>query len=117
MNRFGTIVVLSCSALLPLLGGCATIHTSADAGDLAKVDQLLEKGIAVDARDEFGRTPLMWATEDLEVVRHLAERGADIDARDANGETAHRVVLGAWHSHGSMVKVSVDDVELIPFPF
>ncbi|VFS84149.1 UDP-2,3-diacylglucosamine hydrolase [Kluyvera cryocrescens] len=29
----------------------------------------------------------------------------------------HRVVLGAWHHHGSMVKVSREDVELIPFPF
>lgn len=41
----------------------------------------------------------------------------DIHTFDANGETAHRVVLGAWHTQGSMVKVSVDDVELIPFPF
>ena len=41
----------------------------------------------------------------------------DIHTLNANGETAHRVVLGAWHSHGSMVKVSQDDVELIPFPF
>jgi UDP-2,3-diacylglucosamine hydrolase len=28
-----------------------------------------------------------------------------------------RVVLGAWHTQGSMVKVTADDVELIPFPF
>lgn len=41
----------------------------------------------------------------------------DIHTLNANGETAHRVVLGAWHTQGSMVKVSVDDVELIPFPF
>jgi hypothetical protein len=27
------------------------------------------------------------------------------------------VVLGAWHSEGSMVKVTPDDVELIHFPF
>ncbi|PLL17113.1 UDP-2,3-diacylglucosamine hydrolase, partial [Klebsiella pneumoniae] len=26
-------------------------------------------------------------------------------------------VLGAWHSEGSMVKVTPDDVELIHFPF
>ena len=41
----------------------------------------------------------------------------DIHTLSANGETAHRVVLGAWHHHGSMVKVSREDVELIPFPF
>ncbi|MFZ2609473.1 MAG: UDP-2,3-diacylglucosamine hydrolase, partial [Raoultella planticola] len=33
------------------------------------------------------------------------------------GKPAFRVVLGAWHSEGSMVKVSKDDVELISFPF
>ncbi|PHZ93755.1 UDP-2,3-diacylglucosamine diphosphatase [Klebsiella variicola] len=35
----------------------------------------------------------------------------------ANGQSAWRVVLGAWHSEGSMVKVTPDDVELIHFPF
>lgn len=35
----------------------------------------------------------------------------------ANGQPAFRVVLGAWHHEGSMVKVTPDDVELIPFPF
>ena len=59
MKPIGTILTVSCVALLPLLGGCATIHKSADAGDLDQVDRLLDKGIAVDARDEFGRTPLM----------------------------------------------------------
>ncbi|EOC1311494.1 UDP-2,3-diacylglucosamine diphosphatase [Cronobacter turicensis] len=36
---------------------------------------------------------------------------------EANGQPAHRVVLGAWHSEGSMIKVTPDDVELIAFPF
>lgn len=40
-----------------------------------------------------------------------------IHTLDANGQPAFRVVLGAWHSEGSMVKVTKDDVELIPFPF
>lgn len=35
----------------------------------------------------------------------------------ANNHPAFRVVLGAWHSEGSMVKVTPDDVELIAFPF
>lgn len=34
-----------------------------------------------------------------------------------NGEPAHRVVLGAWHTEGSMIKVTPDGVELIAFPF
>lgn len=35
----------------------------------------------------------------------------------ANAQPAFRVVLGAWHTKGSMVKVTADDVELIHFPF
>jgi UDP-2,3-diacylglucosamine hydrolase len=35
----------------------------------------------------------------------------------ANDKPAFRVVLGAWHTEGSMVKVTTDSVELIPFPF
>ena len=35
----------------------------------------------------------------------------------ANQLPATRVVLGAWHEEGSMVKVTTDNVELISFPF
>ncbi len=35
----------------------------------------------------------------------------------ANEKPAFRVVLGAWHSEGSMVKVTTNNVELIAFPF
>jgi len=36
---------------------------------------------------------------------------------DVNGKAAYRVVLGAWHREGSMVKVTPEDVELLHFPF
>nr|WP_155106670.1 UDP-2,3-diacylglucosamine diphosphatase [Intestinirhabdus alba] len=35
----------------------------------------------------------------------------------ANGQPARRVVLGAWHSEGSVVRVTPDGVELVHFPF
>ena len=41
----------------------------------------------------------------------------DVHPLTANGEPAFRVVLGAWHTEGSMVKVTPDDVELIAVPF
>ncbi|KEY49730.1 UDP-2,3-diacylglucosamine diphosphatase [Citrobacter amalonaticus] len=41
----------------------------------------------------------------------------DVHPLTANGEPAFRVVLGAWHTEGSMVKVTPEDVELIAFPF
>ncbi|MBJ9163937.1 UDP-2,3-diacylglucosamine diphosphatase [Citrobacter farmeri] len=41
----------------------------------------------------------------------------DVHALTVNGKPSFRVVLGAWHSEGSMVKVTPDNVELIAFPF
>jgi len=35
----------------------------------------------------------------------------------ANDAPAWRAVLGAWHSEGSMIRVSESDVELVLFPF
>ncbi|WP_347115439.1 UDP-2,3-diacylglucosamine diphosphatase [Leclercia sp. S52] len=41
----------------------------------------------------------------------------DVHDLTVNNEPAHRVVLGAWHSEGSMIKVTPEGVELIAFPF
>lgn len=41
----------------------------------------------------------------------------DVHTLTANGEPAYRVVLGAWHTEGSMVKVTAEDIELLRFPF
>ncbi|POP46870.1 UDP-2,3-diacylglucosamine diphosphatase [Superficieibacter electus] len=40
-----------------------------------------------------------------------------VHALTANEEPAFRVVLGAWHNEGSLVRVTPDDVQLIYFPF
>ncbi|KQN54383.1 MULTISPECIES: UDP-2,3-diacylglucosamine diphosphatase [unclassified Erwinia] len=36
---------------------------------------------------------------------------------EIDGHPAERLVLGAWHEQGSMIKVSADDIALIAFPF
>ena len=41
----------------------------------------------------------------------------DVHHLTVNGEPAQRVVLGAWHTEGSMVKVTPEGVELVAFPF
>lgn len=40
-----------------------------------------------------------------------------VHALTVNGMPAQRVVLGAWHSEGSMVKVTSEGIELSHFPF
>ncbi|MFU9138266.1 UDP-2,3-diacylglucosamine diphosphatase [Erwinia tasmaniensis] len=36
---------------------------------------------------------------------------------EVNGQPAERMVLGAWHTEGSMIRVSPDETALIAFPF
>ena len=61
-----------------------TIHLAACRGDLSRVKTLIEEGTDVNARDEFGCTPLHWAVlaESPDVADFLIAKGADINAKD-----------------------------------
>ena len=54
---------------------------------------------------------------DVQWLIHGHTHRPDVHSLIANGQPAHRVVLGAWHTEGSMVKVTPEGVELIAFPF
>jgi ankyrin repeat protein len=53
------------------------------------VQLLLEKGAAIDAADNNGRTPLLWATKNRHeaMAQLLLDNGAAIDAAHNNGRT------------------------------
>lgn len=55
------------------------IHSAAKAGDAARVRQALDSGVNVNAKDQGGNTPLIWAaySGSLEVIKLLLDRGAD----------------------------------------
>ena len=65
------------------------LQSAVESGDLVQATALLDKGVAVNARDAQGRTPLMLAISQgqLEVVRLLLQRGADPNATDNSGKT------------------------------
>ena len=67
----------------------ASLQAAAGLGDARQAVLLLDQGVAVDARDADGRTPLMLAVAQgrLEVVRLLLARGADPNAADNSGRT------------------------------
>ena len=77
--------------------GTNPLHAAAFSGNLQVVRVLIEYDPAdIDARDEDGWTPLIWASggryfKDGSVLRLLLERGADINARNRFGQTSlHR---------------------------
>lgn len=62
------------------------------------VTELLGAGAQVDARDNWGATPLMWAAERgqrPQVVRTLLAGGANPNARDSEGTTP--LMRSTWH--------------------
>lgn len=87
------------------------LHDAAASGDTATLRRGLAEGLAVDARDDRGRTPLLVAThhDQVDAARVLIEAGADVNARDATqdspylyaGARGRQAILGLTLAHGA----------------
>ena len=60
------------------------LHRAAQDGDLARVNDLIERKYPVNRFDDLGKTPLHYAVQGnrLEVVKRLIEAGANVNAHD-----------------------------------
>ena len=71
--------------------GRTALHQAAEVGDLAAAESLIRGGAQVDARDEFGNTPLLRAVfqsrEGGEMIAMLRQHGADPLAANHSGVT------------------------------
>ncbi len=88
------ILIIACSALI-VLGqdpqSEAAFRKAAQDGDMKTVNVLAAKGVNVNAKDETGKTALLWvapARDNPEMVRALIALGADASVKDNDGETA-----------------------------
>jgi ankyrin repeat protein len=93
-----------------LLTGCeSTINKAAERGDAARVQQLLDKGVNLNARSvNWGRLPLICAAKygHAALVEQLLNKGADLNAVDAQGWTA--LAIAAYYGHADCVKVLLE---------
>src|SRR6476661_8281497 len=60
------------------------LHRAAQDGDLARVNDLIEREYPLNRFDDLGKTPLHYAVQGnrLEVVKRLIEAGANVNAHD-----------------------------------
>lgn len=87
------------SKLEPL--GWTPLHAAAVRRDAARVSSLVADGANANARDRWGRTPIMWWARFLDkdegCIAALVSGGAEVDAVDDSGLTAlHIAAAHAW---------------------
>jgi hypothetical protein len=91
----------------PGSGGGASIFDAAKAGDVARIQTILQTTPKlVSLRDTaFGATPLHWTAlrGHAEAARALLERGADVGAVNNDGETALDVARRSKHTDVEML--------------
>lgn len=90
------------------------LRIAAGKGDANEIEDLLRKGVNVDARDRAQRTPLLIATHGnhIEAAKVLIEAGADVNAKDAikdspylyAGARGHLEILRMTLAHGADIR-------------
>ena len=122
MHRPAALVLLSLAVMgcagddgAPSPPAAAELVAAAERGDVARIEELLARGAAVDGRDARNRTAVTAAAlgDHVSAARALIEAGADVDLQDDNrnnpllvcGETGNvallRVVLAAGPDLGA----------------
>lgn len=78
----------------------SVIHVNAQSGDFGAVQNALDAGAEINARDEFGKTALHYSGENGhgQTSKSLIEAGADLTILDLNGKTAFDLAREAGHS-------------------
>ena len=96
MPVYGLCLIILFACFAPFVAGQdpqtdAALRKAAQDGDIQTVKDLLAKGAYVNAKDDTGKTALLWvapAHDNPEMVKVLIAKGADVNAKDNDGETA-----------------------------
>lgn len=87
--------------------GVSLLHEAASTGALDICKYLAEKGLAIDAKDELGRTPLELASEtgSEEVCYWLISKGVNVNSMD--NENGCPLTEAVYYGHQSIVRLFI----------
>jgi ankyrin repeat protein len=81
-------------------GARETLHGVIFSGDVDEVERLLSQGADINAKNEIGQTPLIWAlkNDQIEVAELLLAKGVDVNLKNRQGRTAIDVAKERNHT-------------------
>ncbi len=97
MRTLGSFSILFFCNTQNIMG--SELNIAAQMGDSTKVKNLLKKGVDINERDSFGRTPLIYAALNGHdrIINLLLESQADIRAKDHFDQTAFIAAVNRGH--------------------
>ena len=107
-----TLCVLTC-LLLPVLTWSESFLDLVQEADAATVQAAIDAGANLEARNEYGWTPLMAAAaynENAAVVQALLDAGADATATNEDGESAWDLIQENEALEGSPAYWALNDL-------
>ncbi len=103
MRTLGSFSILFFCNTQNIIGN--ELNIAAEIGDTTKVKNLLKKGVNINERDRFGRTPLIYAALNghEHIINMLLESHADIHAKDHFDQTALIAAVNKGHVNSAKI--------------
>ena len=91
-----------------------TLVWASEEGDIDRVRLLLDAGVSVNSRDEFGNTALIQTAryDYSDIADLLREQGADPYLRNNFGETTHQILIRRMDATLLRINANLDGIDV-----